>query len=323
VVKNFQLTTTGKLEAFGIDELDWQANSVRAVLPFDPQLTQPKARALRERIGRAPFAIGTDMSAPLNQWFVTLSRNDRLFLNRTILHGIQQGHALSTIVKAVMGRKGSLSASKSAATRLVRTAINHTTNQAREVFWSENSDGISGLRWTSVLDSRTSFICASRDGEIYPIGKGPRPPAHPNCRSIMTPVIDGEAMLGNRPFVIGEEMNVTRFRQLARERVGDDAWAKMDRVARNRATDRARAAWASDNIGSVPAETTYEQFLRRQSASFQDSVLGPTKGKLFRRGKLSLDKFVDETGRTLTLEELREENRALWKRLKLPPPRVA
>jgi SPP1 gp7 family putative phage head morphogenesis protein len=320
VLKDFQLATTNRLEAFGIDELDWQNNSIRAVLPFDPQLTRPKAKALRERVRGVPFALGVDRSAPLNTWFVNLSRNDRLFLNQTILHGIAQGHQLSTIVKAVMGRKGSFSASKAAATRLVRTALNHTTNQAREVFWSENSDGISGLRWTAVLDSRTSIICSSRDGTIYPIGRGPRPPAHPNCRSIMTPVVDGEAMLGNRPFVLGEEMTVTRFRQMARDRAGETRWRNMDRAARNRATDRARAAWAAENIGSVPAETTYQQFLRRQSAAFQDGVLGPTKGALFRRGKLSLDEFVDETGRTLTLEELQEENRALWKRLKLPPP---
>ena len=130
-------------------------------------------------------------------------------------------------------------------------------------------------------------------------------------------------MLGNRPFVLDEQMGVTRFRQLARDTVGAERWNAMDRTARNVATDRARGRWAAENIGSVPAETTYEQFLRRQSASFQDDVLGPTKGKLFRRGKMSIDSFVDETGRSLTLEELRNQNRALWKRLKLPPPQVA
>ena len=323
VMKGFKVGTKLRLEAFGFDELNFQAGSVRAVLPFDPQLTRPKAKALRDRIGRMPFAVGTDMAAPLNTWFVNLTRNDRLFLNQTILNGISQGQSLSTIVTSVMGRKGSLSSSRAAANRLVRTAINHTTHQAREVFFQENSEGIDGLRWTAVLDSRTSLICSSRDGDIYPIGKGPRPPAHPNCRSIMTPVIDGTAMLGNRPFVLDEQMGVTRFRQLARDTVGAERWNAMDRTARNVATDRARGRWAAENIGSVPAETTYEQFLRRQSASFQDDVLGPTKGKLFRRGKMSIDSFVDETGRSLTLEELRNQNRALWKRLKLPPPQVA
>jgi SPP1 gp7 family putative phage head morphogenesis protein len=323
VMKDFRLGTRSKLEAFGVDELGFQANSLRAVLPFDPQLTQPKAVELRQRIGRMPFAVGTDMSAPLNTWFTRLSRNDRLFLNQTILNGIAQGHSLNTIVTAVMGRKGSFSASRAAANRLVRTAMNHTTNQAREVFWSENSDGIDGLRWTAVLDSRTSLICSSRDGQIFQVGSGPRPPAHPNCRSIMVPVIDGQAMLGNRPFVIDEDLGVQRFRQNARDRVGSARWANMDKTARNAATDRARATWATENIGGVPVETTYEQFLRRQSAAFQDDFLGPTKGKLFRRGKVSLDRFVDESGRSLTLEELREQNEALWKRLKLPPPRVA
>ena len=323
VMKDFRFGTKRSLEAFGIDEIDFQANSVRAVLPFDPQLTRPKAKALRDRINRMPFAVGVERASPLNQWFVNLSRNDRVFLNQTILAGISRGESLSTIVSNVMGRRGALSSSRTAATRLVRTAINHTTNQAREAFWQENQDGLSGLRWTAVLDSRTSIICSSRDGMIFPVGEGPRPPAHPNCRSIMTPVIDGEEMVGSRPFVVDETLGVRRFRQIARDNVGEARWANLTAAQRNRATDRARAAWASENIGPVPAETTYEQFLRRQPAAFQDELLGPTRGALFRRGRLSLDRFVDESGRTLTLEELREQNAALWRRLKLPPPQVA
>jgi hypothetical protein len=55
----------------------------------------------------------------------------------------------------------------------------------------------------------------------------------------------------------------------------------------------------------VPATTTYEQWLKRQPASFQDTVLGPSRGKLFRNGDLSIGRFVDSQGRTLTLDELR------------------
>lgn len=60
----------------------------------------------------------------------------------------------------------------------------------------------------------------------------------------------------------------------------------------------------SQNIGTVAPQTTYTQFLNRQSASFQDSVLGPTRGRLFRQGGLTLQQFVDFTGKQLTLEEL-------------------
>ena len=56
--------------------------------------------------------------------------------------------------------------------------------------------------------------------------------------------------------------------------------------------------------GQVPANVNYETFLRRQSVEFQEDVLGKTKARLFRRGDLSLDKFVNRRGDELTLQEL-------------------
>lgn len=43
-------------------------------------------------------------------------------------------------------------------------------------------------QWVSVLDSHTTEICRARDGNVYFYGKGPRPPAHYNCRSTIIPV---------------------------------------------------------------------------------------------------------------------------------------
>lgn len=41
--------------------------------------------------------------------------------------------------------------------------------------------------WLSVMDSRTSDICISRNKRIYYYGKGPLPPAHAHCRSKTAP----------------------------------------------------------------------------------------------------------------------------------------
>lgn len=48
----------------------------------------------------------------------------------------------------------------------------------------------SHYRWVSVLDNKTTPICTSRAGKIYEYGKGPLPPAHPDCRSHTEPVDD-------------------------------------------------------------------------------------------------------------------------------------
>lgn len=51
--------------------------------------------------------------------------------------------------------------------------------------------------------------------------------------------------------------------------------------------------------------SSYQEFLERQPKRFQDEVLGPTKGKLFRNGELTVKQFVDENFTPLTIEELR------------------
>jgi hypothetical protein len=41
---------------------------------------------------------------------------------------------------------------------------------------------------------------------------------------------------------------------------------------------------------------------------FQEDVLGVTKAKLFRDGKLPLDRFVDRNGNELTLKDLAKKH---------------
>lgn len=60
--------------------------------------------------------------------------------------------------------------------------------------------------------------------------------------------------------------------------------------------------------GNVSAKTTYSSWLRDQSNETQNEVLGIARAKEFRAGKLTLDKFVDTTGRTYTLAELKAKD---------------
>jgi hypothetical protein len=43
----------------------------------------------------------------------------------------------------------------------------------------------------------------------------------------------------------------------------------------------------------VPASQSYYAWLKTQPAAFQDSVIGPTRGALFRRGGLSAQRFAE------------------------------
>ena len=66
--------------------------------------------------------------------------------------------------------------------------------------------------------------------------------------------------------------------------------------------------------GQVPEDITYQTWLEKQSADRQDEILGKTKAKLFRAGE-TVDRFVDNKGRTLTIAQLRERNKALFDKL--------
>lgn len=57
--------------------------------------------------------------------------------------------------------------------------------------------------------------------------------------------------------------------------------------------------------GGKAERITYGQWLKSQPAAVQDEALGPTRGKLFRDGKLSIDRFADDN-RVYTLDELRK-----------------
>ncbi|MCK5550121.1 MAG: hypothetical protein KAI41_06270, partial [Hyphomicrobiaceae bacterium] len=57
-------------------------------------------------------------------------------------------------------------------------------------------------------------------------------------------------------------------------------------------------------------------------ASFQDEVLGPTRGRLFRAGEIDLKGFVDNSGDTFTLRQLYDQNPAAFQRSNIPAPRL-
>lgn len=196
-------------------------------------------------------------------------------INRLVMgvkSGFVQGKTTRQIVKEVVGSGGLADVSQRNAATVVRTALNHVSTTAREQVYAKNSDIVEKYEWVSTLDSRTSTICRSRDGQKWEIGKGPLPPAHPNCRSATAPVISSD------------------FDFL-------DAGAK-------------RAARGAEGGTQVDASTTYYDFLKQQPAWFQDEALGPTRGKIFRNSGISAEEFrtisVDGFGNPLTLKQMAE-----------------
>lgn len=191
-----------------------------------------------------------------------------------IRQGAFEGQTNAEIVRSIRGTKalrykdGLLEISRRHAQAVVRTAVQHVASVARMQTWQNNSDLASGYKIVATLDSRTTPVCRSLDGQRFQFGKGPVPPLHIGCRS--TPVADL-----------------------------DDGLDFLD-----------EGATRSSEFGYVDADLTYYQWLKRQPAAFQDTAIGPTRGKLLRNGGLSADRFselqLDRNFQPLTLDEMRQ-----------------
>ncbi len=298
---------TADLHALAKVEADREMALLKGSIPVEVDLAAVAVGQLRAVVTSQPFA-----GHLLKDWFDTLALSDQSALRGALQMGLAQGESIQDIMRRVSGSKanlfrdGTLAVTRRKTEAVVRTAVNHVSNEAREAVWEANEDVVAALRWTSVLDGRTTMICMGRDGKLAPVGdkplpegaeplepSGARPPAHWGCRSVMVAVIDGIGVLGNRPFV-----RDTR-RPQARE---VDFRAEARRTGRP--IQEIRDEWAAENIGQIPAATTYQDWLEGQPAEFQDEVLGPGRAELFRKGEIQLDQFTDTTGRILTLADL-------------------
>lgn len=207
-----------------------------------------------------------------------------------IREGFVNGESTGVIVRRITGtqalrnRDGLLFTRKTSIERIVRTSLNHIANVANERAMVEAE--VDKYQYLATLDFRTSAVCRSLDLEVFDVdSNSPRPPQHPNCRSTTIPYL-GSPTGGLRPSV-ADDRPVSEIPKSERE----------------------------EKIGRVSGDTSYGKWLKRQSKSDQRDYLGATRFKLFDEGKLSLDRFVDKTGKQLNIDQLRQRNRELFQRL--------
>lgn len=230
----------------------------------------------------------------LAEWSRSIEADRMARIRDSVRMGFIENQTTSQIVQRVRGTRakgysdGIIEIDRRNAESVVRTAISHTAGFTRDRFMESNEDLIKAESWVSTLDTRTTHLCRVRDGLKYtpgthkPIGhkvpwlSGPGR-IHWACRSCSAPVTRSWKELG----IDIEEMSPS---------------------------DR------SSMDGTVPAETSYSQWLARQSAARQDQILGPVRGKLLRQGGLTVDKFSNDRGQWLTLDELRERDAAAFGR---------
>lgn len=257
----------------------------RRELPAGLDITTPNLGVLQQAATLRPFN-----GAVMSEWTQQLKASDLTRTWNSILDGITSGATTDDLIRGLLGTKalqykdGVREVSRRGMEALVRTSINHATNQGRQMVWESNSDILKGVRWVSTLDTRTTPICQQRDGKVGPVVDDPnwappegsdrldppfaRPPAHPNCRSTTTAVTKSWKELG---FNMDELPAGTR--------------ASMD--------------------GQVPANMTYFEWLAKQSPERQKDILGPTRFDLWHNKGIQPDRFINDKGEMLTIKEIK------------------
>lgn len=280
VLGEYRTALTGDLMDIAIQQAQAEAKQLNLTAQdSDFEANIPSPDQVRAAVLSAPLSVtGYNDGQLLEPWLKNWSAGQVEMVSGIIRQGYYQGQTTDAIIRSLRGTQGlrfqdgSLARMDRSNATLVRTAIQHCAQTARQSFYDRNSDIITGVQWVSTLDGRTTATCRSLDGSRYPIDKGPRPPLHPACRSTTVPVLD-------------------------------EAFDVLDKGA-------TRASKGADGGKQVSASQTYYEWLKTQPASFQDIAIGPTRGKLLRSGGLSAERFAElqlwTNFQPLTLDEMRK-----------------
>lgn len=300
-----------------LNEAEFMDQGIQAVSPTVVAPILPEPALLRALVGKSPFE-----GRVLRQWAKDIAADDIKRIESAIQVGMVQGESSQQIASRVVGSArlkgtdGVTEITRQRATALTRTAVNHFSNAARREFFKANKSLFKREIYVATLDARTTPVCRANDGKTFAVGEGPMPPLHFNCRSTRVPVIDG-AELGARPAKASTEQ------QLVREfnaRKGTNAKTRDDLPRGMKGEfDKFKQRRVRELTGQVPDSVSYQTWLKRQSAAFQDDVLGRTRAALFRRGGLTLDKFVNRKGDEITLRELARREAAAFRKAGLNP----
>lgn len=267
--RELQTRLEAELVEFGKAEASYDARTLAQAFPFKLSTNAISVPMVREIIKNKPVN-----GQLVKEWFSLLPRTVAAKVNQQIMLGIAEGEGISEIVRRVRGRReyqyadGVLNGARNEIEAVVRTAVAGVSSNVREETYAANADLIKAVAIVGTLDNRICLACGARDGDQYPVNQGPRPPFHWRCRCTTVPITKS-----------WKELGIKGLKDLP-----EGTRASMD--------------------GQVPGSVTFSEWLEDQSEATQNEVLGVTRSKLYRSGKLKVKDFVDDRSRVLTLAEL-------------------
>lgn len=263
---------------------------LKDVSPVQLDTILPSAEQLAGIVASQPIA-----GRVLSDWMSGMQEADSTRIMDAVRMGMTQGQTSQQIIQRVMGTRsldgsdGVMEFTRNNMASLVQTSISTVASETRQAFFEANDDIFEKEQWVATLDDATCPECGDLDGEEFAIGEGEQPPVHFNCRCVRVPVISGSA-LSSRPSNAAYEDEF-------------DGMSKTERGSRIR-----------ELVGQVPSSVKYPEWLASQTDAFQDHVLGPTRGSLFRDGGVKLSRFTNSNGDRYNIDQLRQMEPSSFRR---------
>lgn len=261
-------------------EIAYQRKLLISLIPESVQEKYKIAGASEENVAKK-VADEPFQGRQIDQWVDGLKESRKSGISAAIRNGILSGLSAAAIVTAIMGTRvekyanGDLNKYRNQLEAIVVSAVALAALTAKETVTEANSELIRHLEWVSVLDGRTTTTCIIRSGKPYTIGTF-KPIGH------------------KVPWLAGPGKIHFRCRS---------SYVIVFKSAKELGIDDENVRAIMD--GKAPEHVNYAQWLDRQSAERQDEILGPTRGKMLREGKIKVSGFFNDRGKFLTLEELR------------------
>jgi SPP1 gp7 family putative phage head morphogenesis protein len=275
--KELDSSLTNSMKEVALLETDFQANNLNKSLFKVATVKRTNAKKTLNDL------IGTNVQGDkLSKHVKNLGVMELVRIKNTINLGVSTGMSQKDIVTNVIGKTKLTRAQASA---LVRTSITRTQSLAQVNTFKENKELLKGVRFTAVLDSRTSQICAHHDGTIYDVDDTRfTPPLHWRCRSTLIPVVKSH-----------DELLDSKSPQI-----------------KKKALNSMKANGIALLNGASPNKENYGQWLKRQPESTKLRHLEGSQDKvnLFNSGNISLKSFTNSKGKGLSLSALRRIDNA-------------
>ena len=258
----------------------------------------------------------------LQQWFLKIAADDAARIETVVQQGFSSGLSIDEIVRQIIGTKannyrdGIFNTTRNEANNIARTICNGIANSAKMAFYQANDDVITGVEILSTLDGRTCPVCASLDRKRYKMDEiPPSLPLHHQCRCVLLPVTpasdfaDEQRPMANADFMAEAKRNYSaKYPDKNFDDLATSTKKKYYYQAMHEYEARTGKPAYTQSDGAVSFRDYFNEHMTEQQ---RKDWLGPERYKLWKRGGISLDKFIPPyPQKRMTVEELKKLDQA-------------